>query len=218
MAKLYWTDKNPDCVATMNAVGALCSVEPTIGMWNTFNDMQEAGWLDGADTIGDVAARWMSWMLIDLGKVRAKRPAKPNADGPYRPHLAEAFREGARDIGLDRLNVDAGAQVEESEGGAIVHCTVFVSDAERGSIPEDSAEAETPIAIQGDAPCDPAAFANFCDYIAAVLGTSNWFVGRMSTKRRARYDVAVSQQRYQVILTAWEAAQRHAGDAEGAAA
>lgn len=60
-------------------------------------------------------------------------PRKP--DGPYRPELAAAFREAARELCNsetgDRIDVAAHAQLEESEGGVIVHCTMFVSDSER---------------------------------------------------------------------------------------
>jgi hypothetical protein len=57
-----------------------------------------------------------------------------NPDGPYRPELAEAFRAGARelcncDLG-DRIEVPAGASVDEAEGGAFVTVRLFVSDEE----------------------------------------------------------------------------------------
>ena len=54
-----------------------------------------------------------------------------NPDGPYRPELAEAFREGARQLGGEWFTVPPAAEVWEGEGGAIVHCRVFVSDSER---------------------------------------------------------------------------------------
>lgn len=58
-------------------------------------------------------------------------------DGPYRPALAEAFRQGARELQIDRLDIPAGAQVDEGEGGAFVHCRVYVGDEERLNIAED---------------------------------------------------------------------------------
>lgn len=62
-------------------------------------------------------------------------PAR-SPDGPYRPELAAAFREGARilldNIGAgERVSVLKDALIEEDEGGVIVHCLIFVSDAER---------------------------------------------------------------------------------------
>lgn len=62
-------------------------------------------------------------------------------DGPYRPELAEAFRQGARDLlpstNDDRIHVAKDALIEESDGGCIVHCTMFVSDAERSAMPNE---------------------------------------------------------------------------------
>lgn len=65
---------------------------------------------------------------------------EPAVDGPYRPELAEAFRQGARELQIDRLDVPPGATVEEGEGGVFVHCRVYVSDSERLPMPgEDDA-------------------------------------------------------------------------------
>jgi hypothetical protein len=66
--------------------------------------------------------------------------AEGSPDGPYRPELAEAFRQGARELQIDRLDIAAGATVEEGEGGAFVACRVYVSDSERLPMPgEDDA-------------------------------------------------------------------------------
>ncbi len=71
------------------------------------------------------------------------------ANGPYSPALAEAFRQGARDLfptDFERVCVEAGARVEEYEegdGGAVVHCLIYVSDGERALMPDEEAgEAE----------------------------------------------------------------------------
>lgn len=54
-------------------------------------------------------------------------------DGPYSAELAEAFRQGARELQIDRLDVAADAKIEEmpGRGGVFVHCRVFVADGER---------------------------------------------------------------------------------------
>lgn len=63
------------------------------------------------------------------------------ANGPYRPELAEAFRQGARELQLDCLDIRAGALVEEGEGGAYVHCRVYVRDSQRLPMPGEDEEA-----------------------------------------------------------------------------
>jgi hypothetical protein len=68
MSDFYWRESDPLCVYTIDAVAVLCSVKPTDGMWNTFNDMQRAGWLDGTTNVGDVQARWLAWLLRDAGR------------------------------------------------------------------------------------------------------------------------------------------------------
>jgi hypothetical protein len=74
----------------------------------------------------------------------ASTPIPATRDGPYSPELAEAFRQGARELlncNLgDRINVDTDARVEEYEpgdGGAIVHCTIYVGDGERAALAAD---------------------------------------------------------------------------------
>lgn len=64
-------------------------------------------------------------------------------DGPYRPPLAEAFRQGARELQIDRLDIPDEALVEEGEGGAFVHCRVYVSDNERLLMDGEEAPAST---------------------------------------------------------------------------
>lgn len=69
-------------------------------------------------------------------------PIPGDPDGPYRPELAEAFREGARgllhcNLG-DKIEVRAGAPVEEytqGDGGALVQCWLLVGDDDRPTMP-----------------------------------------------------------------------------------
>lgn len=71
-------------------------------------------------------------------------PPVVNRDGPYRPELAEAFRQGARELQLDCLDIPADALVEEGEDGedgAYVHCRVYVSDRQRLPMPGEEEEA-----------------------------------------------------------------------------
>lgn len=88
--------------------------------------------------------------LVDIVKAMAIPPvlrvSMPEAttaaaDGPYRPELAEAFRQGARDLCNcnlgDKIDVAADAPVEEGEGGAWVTVRMLVSDGERADIPGD---------------------------------------------------------------------------------
>lgn len=94
------------------------------------------------------------------GSRLAERTIEPTPDGPYRPELAEAFRTGARelcncDLG-DRIHVDADARVEEGEGGAQVHCVLFVSDAERTALAGEEAEADTCPHCGEEQPAGPA--------------------------------------------------------------
>lgn len=87
-----------------------------------------------------------AFLISEFGPLVERR----SVDGPYRPHLAEAFREGARELQIDRLHVDRDARIEEGEGGAIVHCTVFVSDSERMPIPEDDDDRPECLGDSGD--------------------------------------------------------------------
>ena len=80
----------------------------------------------------------------------AVAPTARLADSPYSPDQAEAFRTAARELCNsetgDRIHIDHGATVEPAEGGAVVHCTLFVSDRERAALAteeEDKTEAET---------------------------------------------------------------------------
>jgi hypothetical protein len=66
------------------------------------------------------------------------------SSSPYSPELAEAFRQGARELQIDRLDVAPDAIVEEGEGGAYVRCRVYVSDAERLPMPGEEIEQEAP--------------------------------------------------------------------------
>jgi len=52
---------------------------------------------------------------------------------------------------------------------------------------------------------------SFCDWIAGKLGTRRWFVGRWSARTRAKYDVALSQQKYAKIRAEYAAAFGVAG-------
>jgi hypothetical protein len=63
--------------------------------------------------------------------------------GPYSAELAEAFRQGARELQLDCLEIEPGAAVTEAPGGggAFVACRVFVSDGERLPMPGEEIEA-----------------------------------------------------------------------------
>ncbi|HEX8583027.1 MAG TPA: hypothetical protein VF680_01290 [Allosphingosinicella sp.] len=83
---MFWSERDPGCAHTIACVATLTGVEPNAGMWNDFNDMQDAGWLEGTCTNGDVQARWLTWLLLKNGKERAhsqtKRRAAPFGDGP----------------------------------------------------------------------------------------------------------------------------------------
>lgn len=70
-----------------------------------------------------------------LGFQPEAAPRSSRADGPYRPELAEAFRQGARELQIDALDIAPGAVVEPAEGGAFVTCRVYVSDAQRLPMP-----------------------------------------------------------------------------------
>lgn len=82
--------------------------------------------------------------LADLEAVQeaiAAAAALPS-DGPYRAKLAEAFRVGARELCNcnlgDLLEVPEGARVEEAgDGGAWVHCRIFVSDGDRAAMVDE---------------------------------------------------------------------------------
>lgn len=59
-----------------------------------------------------------------------------NACGPYSPELAEAFRQGARELCNsslgDKIEVPDGAHVKECHGdGVMVACWLYVHDNER---------------------------------------------------------------------------------------
>lgn len=76
----------------------------------------------------------------------AELSAKPNADGPYRPELAQAFREGARDLLQcnlgDQIDLPEGALLQEGpDGGAYVHVRLFVSDGQRLPLPGEGEDA-----------------------------------------------------------------------------
>lgn len=89
--------------------------------------------------------------LLAFQRVQKLFKVTPAAhDGPYSPELAAAFREGARDLvdDGDRVCIADTDKVEESEGGAIVHCTIYVSDSERAAMPGEDAD-------DGCPKCDP---------------------------------------------------------------
>lgn len=72
---------------------------------------------------------------------------KPDPDGPYRPALAQAFREGARDLLQcnlgDKIDLPDRAQIEEGpDGGVYVHVRLFVSDSERQHMPGEPGAAD----------------------------------------------------------------------------
>lgn len=73
---MLWSRGDASCVAMISDVAALSGVVPTPAMWNDFNDMQEAGWLDGVRTTGDTQARWLTWLLLQNGKLRAKENSR----------------------------------------------------------------------------------------------------------------------------------------------
>jgi hypothetical protein len=84
--------------------------------------------------------------LQPLFAPNATAPAS-NADGPYSPELAAAFREGARNILGDdsddyapELELPDNAPVEPGEGGVWVSVRLFVSDAARALMPGEGEE------------------------------------------------------------------------------
>lgn len=84
-----------------------------------------------------------------LTERRVGAKAQPiNPDGLYRSALAEAFREGARDLCNcdlgEKIDVPANALVEEAQGldGVWVHVRMFVSDEDRPEYPGEAEERE----------------------------------------------------------------------------
>lgn len=83
-------------------------------------------------------------MAANAARDRAATPQPDN--GPYSPALAEAFRQGARELCNcnlgDKIDVPADARVEEAPGGGgvFVHVRLFVSDGER--LPMDGDETD----------------------------------------------------------------------------
>jgi hypothetical protein len=72
---MFWSNKDPFCAGTISAVASLSGVAAGSGMWNDFNDMQQAGWLDGVHSNGDYQARWLTWLLLRNGQLRNRTVA-----------------------------------------------------------------------------------------------------------------------------------------------
>jgi hypothetical protein len=78
-----------------------------------------------------------------LAFVRGLPPCNTPPTSPYSAELAEAFRQGARELQIDRLDIEPDAIVEEGgDGGAYVRCRVYVSDGERLPMPGEEIDGE----------------------------------------------------------------------------
>jgi hypothetical protein len=103
--------------------------------WQTSFAILTAALENGTDKGKAAAREELQRIGRQLDAAREQQARDAASSSPYSPELAEAFRQGARELQLDRLDVAADAIVEEGEGGAYVRCRVYVADGERLPMP-----------------------------------------------------------------------------------